>query len=114
MFLGIIALEEAKVVVDHPATVVTLGDLRNPEAVLMLLGFVLIAALNFRRVLGATLIGILVAAIIGLPFGLAKFTGVVSMPPSILPIIPVSFRCHLQLSRPFFSSTFPEYSKARF
>ena len=87
MFLGIIALEEAKVVVDHPATLVTLGNLRNPEAVLMLLGFVLIAALNFRRVLGATLIGILVATIIGLPFGLAKFTGVVSMPPSIAPTL---------------------------
>ena len=87
MFLGIIALEEAKVVVDHPATLVTLGDLRNPEAYLMLLGFVLIAALNFRRVLGGTLIGILAATIIGLPFGLAKFTGVVSIPPSIAPTL---------------------------
>ena len=87
MFLGIIALEEAKVVVDHPATLVTLGDLRNPESYLMLLGFVLIAALNFRRVLGGTLIGILAATIIGLPFGLAKFTGVVSMPPSIAPTL---------------------------
>jgi AGZA family xanthine/uracil permease-like MFS transporter len=87
MFLGIIALEEAKVVVDHPATLVTLGDLRQPEAYLMLLGFVLIAALNFRRVLGGTLIGILAATIIGLPFGLAKFTGVVSMPPSIAPTL---------------------------
>ena len=87
LFLGIIALEEAKVVVDHPATLVTLGDLRNPEAVLMLLGFVLIAALNFRRVMGGTLIGILVATVIGLPFGLAKFTGVVSMPPSIAPTL---------------------------
>src|SRR4026208_1145314 len=67
MFLGIIALEEAKVVVDHPATLVTLGDLRKPEPALMLLGFVLIAALNFRRVLGGTLIGILVATIIGFP-----------------------------------------------
>jgi adenine/guanine/hypoxanthine permease len=85
LFLGIIALEEAKVVVDHPATLVTLGDLRNPEAALMLLGFILIVALNFRRVLGGTLIGILVATVIGLPFGLAKFTGVVSMPPSIAP-----------------------------
>jgi AGZA family xanthine/uracil permease-like MFS transporter len=87
MFLGIIALEEAKVVVDHPATLVTLGDLRQPEAALMLLGFVLIAALNFRRVLGGTLIGILVATVIGLPFGLAKFTGLVSMPPSIAPTL---------------------------
>ncbi len=87
MFLGIIALEEAKVVVDHPVTLVTLGDLRQPEPALMLLAFVLIAALNFRRVLGGTLIGILVATIIGLPLGLAKFTGVVSMPPSIAPTL---------------------------
>jgi adenine/guanine/hypoxanthine permease len=38
---------------------VTLGDLTQPAPVLMLLGFVLIAGLNYRRILGATLIGIL-------------------------------------------------------
>jgi len=87
LFLGIIALEEAKVVVDHPATLVTLGDLTNPQAVLMLFGFVLIAGLNYRQILGGTLIGILVVTVIGLPFGLAKFTGVISMPPSIAPTL---------------------------
>ena len=85
LFLGIIALEEAKVVVAHPATLVTLGDLTNPPAVLMLLGFVLVAGLNYRRVLGGTLIGILVVTAIGLPFGLTQFTGIVSVPPSIAP-----------------------------
>ena len=85
LFLGIIALEEAKVVVDHPATLVTLGDLTNPQPVLMLLGFVLIAGLNHRRILGGTLIGILVVTAIGLPFGLAQFTGIISVPPSIAP-----------------------------
>ena len=85
LFLGIIALEEAKVVVAHPATLVTLGDLTNPQPILMLLGFVLIAGLNHRRIMGGTLIGILVVTAIGLPFGLAQFTGVISMPPSIAP-----------------------------
>jgi AGZA family xanthine/uracil permease-like MFS transporter len=85
LFLGIIALEEAKVVVSHPATLVTLGDLRNPVPILMLLGFVLIAALNFRRILGGTLIGILVVTAIGLPLGLTSFKGVVSAPPSLAP-----------------------------
>ena len=61
--------------VAHPATLVTLGDLTNPSAILMLLGFVLIAGLNYRRILGGTLIGILVVTAIGLPFGLAQFTG---------------------------------------
>jgi len=85
LFLGIIALEESKVIVAHPVTLVTLGDMTNPPAVLMLLGFVLIAGLNYRRILGGTLIGILVVTAIGLPLGLAKFNGVVSVPPSIAP-----------------------------
>src|SRR5262249_145350 len=85
LFLGIIALEEAKVIVDHPATLVTLGDLTKPVPALMLLGFVLIAGLNYRRVLGGTLIGILVVTAIGLPFGLSQFNGVVSTPPSMPP-----------------------------
>ena len=67
LFLGIIAFEEAKVIVDHPATLVTLGDLTKPVPVLMLLGFVLIAGLNYRRVLGGTLIGTLIVTAIGLP-----------------------------------------------
>ena len=85
LFLAIIALEESKVIVAHPATLVTLGDLTNPVPVLMLLGFVLIAALNYRRIVGATIIGILAVTAIGLPFGLAKFVGVVSLPPSLAP-----------------------------
>jgi AGZA family xanthine/uracil permease-like MFS transporter len=87
LFLGIIALEEAKIVVAHPATLVTLGSLKNPAALLCLLGFVLIVALNVRKVIGGTLIGILVVSLIGLPLGLAKFTGVVSMPPSLSPTL---------------------------
>jgi len=87
LFLAIIALEEAKIVVDHPATLVTLGNLANPSAILALTGFVLIAALNYRRVIGGTLIGILVVAVIGLPLGLATFSGIVSMPPSLAPTL---------------------------
>jgi AGZA family xanthine/uracil permease-like MFS transporter len=87
LFLGIIALEEAKVVVAHPATLVTLGNLHDPATLLMLLGFLVIVALNFRNVIGATLIGIIAVTLIGLPFGLAKFGGIVSMPPSIAPTL---------------------------
>jgi len=85
LFLGIIALEEAKIVVAHPATLVTLGDLKQPSAILCLLGFVLIVALNARKIIGGTLIGILVVSAIGVPLGLAQFNGVVSAPPSLAP-----------------------------
>src|SRR6202158_1256894 len=59
LFLGIIALEEAKIVVANPATLVTLGDLKQWPGILCLFGFVLIVALNSRNVIGGTLIGIL-------------------------------------------------------
>jgi adenine/guanine/hypoxanthine permease len=87
LFLGIIALEEAKIVVASPATLVTLGDLREGPAVLCLLGFIVIAALNARRIIGGTLIGILAVTLIGLPFGLASYGGIVAAPPSLAPTL---------------------------
>ncbi len=87
LFLGIIALEEAKIVVAHPATLVTLGDLKNPTALLCLVGFVLIVALNYRRVIGGTLIGILIVTLAGVPLGLANYAGLVSAPPSLAPTL---------------------------
>jgi AGZA family xanthine/uracil permease-like MFS transporter len=87
LFLGIIALEEAKIVVASPATLVTLGDLRSPGPVLCLLGLVLITALNARRIIGGTLLGILIVTIVGIPLGLATYSGVVSAPPSLEPTL---------------------------
>jgi AGZA family xanthine/uracil permease-like MFS transporter len=87
LFLGIIALENAGIVVTHPATLVTLGHLNAAAPLLCLLGFILIVALHARKIHGATLIGILVVGIIGIPLGLSKFTGIVSMPPSIAPTL---------------------------
>jgi adenine/guanine/hypoxanthine permease len=85
LFLGIIALEEAKIVVAHPVTLVTLGDLKQWPAILCLLGFVVIVALNRRNFVGGTLIGILAVALAGLPLGLAQSSGVVAAPPSLAP-----------------------------
>ena len=53
LFLGIIALKNAGIVVAHPATFVTLGNLFRWPALLCLLGFVLMVALTQRRVIGA-------------------------------------------------------------
>lgn len=45
LFLGIIALAGGGIVVANPATIVSLGDLTRPEALLLLAGFMIIAAL---------------------------------------------------------------------
>ncbi len=57
----------------------------KPAVLLAGLGFVIIAALNARAIIGATLIGILAAALLGIPFGLTTYAGLVSAPPSIAP-----------------------------
>src|SRR6266446_5715018 len=85
LFLGIIALEEAKIVVANPATLVTLGDLKQWPAILCLFGFIVIVALNYRNIVGATLIGIIAVTLLGIPLGLAEFTGIISAPPSLAP-----------------------------
>src|SRR6266481_2252226 len=85
LFLGIIALEEAKIVVANPATLVTLGDLKQWPAILCLVGFIVIVALNYRNIAGATLIGIIAVTLFGIPLGLAEFTGIISAPPSLAP-----------------------------
>ncbi|MBL6456205.1 NCS2 family permease [Belnapia sp. T6] len=84
-FLGLIGLKGMGLVVAHPATLVTLGNLSEPSTLIACLGFILIAGLSARRVPGALVIGILVTALLGLPFGLTRFAGIASMPPSLAP-----------------------------
>ncbi|KAF0279492.1 NCS2 family permease [Spiribacter aquaticus] len=86
-FLAIIALKNAGVVVNSDATLVTLGDLTATSTVLAMLGFVIMIALSYHRIPGAILIGILAVSAIGVPFGVAEFDGVVSMPPDPSPTL---------------------------
>ncbi len=87
LFLGLIALQNAGLVAAHPTTLVTLGDMSRPEPALAMLGFALIAALTWRRVPGAVLLGILAATVAGLPLGLTSFQGIVSAPPDPRPTL---------------------------
>ncbi len=87
MFLGIIALQSSGIVVDSPATLLTLGDLTAPGTLLTIAGFFIIVALDALRVTGAILIGILVITVAAILLGVSQFGGVVSMPPSIAPTL---------------------------
>jgi AGZA family xanthine/uracil permease-like MFS transporter len=85
LFLAIIALKGAGIVVDNPATLVGLGDLKATGPLLAIFGFFVIAVLDALKVRGAILIGILAVTVLSWIFGVSEFKGVVSMPPSILP-----------------------------
>ncbi|MED5463396.1 MAG: NCS2 family permease [Myxococcota bacterium] len=84
-FLGIIALKNAGVIVSHPATLVTLGDLGRPETLLACLGFIIMTSLGARKVPGGIVITILAITSCGVLSGLTPLQGIVSLPPSLAP-----------------------------
>lgn len=86
LFLALIALQGAKVVVAHPATLITAGDLKSWPVILAALGFVLIVALEYRKVPGGVIIGVLAVTVVSALLGVSSFAGVVSTPPSIAPV----------------------------
>jgi AGZA family xanthine/uracil permease-like MFS transporter len=85
LFLGIIALKDAGIVVAHPQTLVALGDLGAPAALLAACGFVAMVALDRRGMPGALILAVLAAAGGGIALGVSPFFGVVSLPPSLDP-----------------------------
>lgn len=85
IFLALIALKNAGVVVDNPATLVSLGNLHEPSVLLALLGFILVVVLNHYHIKGAIIISILSITAISIGLGLSPFKGVVGTVPSIAP-----------------------------
>ncbi|MCP4601752.1 MAG: NCS2 family permease [Proteobacteria bacterium] len=64
LFIAFIGFEHAGVVVDHPETLVTLGDMTAPSTLVSLSGLMLTVILVSARVPGAVLIGIAATAAI--------------------------------------------------
>ncbi|HKM36908.1 MAG TPA: NCS2 family permease [Thiopseudomonas sp.] len=87
LFMALIALQNAGIVVSHPGTLVTLGDLAQPAPVLAVLGFAIMVALSYRQVTGAVLIGILLITVASIALGYSGLDGVFSMPPSLTPTL---------------------------
>ncbi len=84
-FLAVIGLSNAGIVVDHPATLITIGDLTSRTAALACLGFIIMMVLDARKVPGSIVIGILVVTVIGLLTGDATWGGGDWLPPSLAP-----------------------------
>jgi AGZA family xanthine/uracil permease-like MFS transporter len=85
LFLAIIGLKSAGLITASPVTMVQLGDIHAPSTLLAVFGFILIVALEYRKVKGAIIIGVLGVTLLSILFGLTEFKGVFSPPPSIAP-----------------------------
>ena len=82
LFLAIIGLQIMGVSADHPVTLVTLGNLKDPIVLLACLAFVTMIVLEKLKIKGNIIIGILAFSIIAWVLGLAKFNGIAgSIPP---------------------------------
>ncbi|NEW78482.1 MAG: NCS2 family permease [Gelidibacter sp.] len=89
LFIAFIGLKGTGLIVDNPATLVGLGDMKNPAVLVGLAGVIIIGVLFAKKVKGAILIGILTSTIIGIFVGITVIPenfSLVSLPPSIEPI----------------------------
>ncbi|MBP5505070.1 MAG: NCS2 family permease [Bacteroidales bacterium] len=94
LFIAFIGLQNAGIIVNNDATLVSLGDITHGKALLGLIGLVITAGLVMAKVRGGMLIGILATAALGLiikdPATGAAITtlpkSVVALPDSVAPI----------------------------
>jgi len=96
LFLALIALKNAGVIVSSDTTLLKMANFYvetdgakapNWPVLLAMLGFVLTVALDYFRVRGAIIIGILSITLISVAMGLSEFHGVVSGIPSLTPTL---------------------------
>lgn len=87
LFIAFIGFRNANLVIANEATLVGLGSLKNPNAIVAIIGLIITVVLLFRNVKGAMLIGILVSTIVGIPLGVTPIpSSIFDMPPSVAPI----------------------------
>ncbi|MBP3614819.1 MAG: NCS2 family permease [Bacteroidaceae bacterium] len=86
LYIAFIGLKSANIIVDNPATLVSLGDITTGSALLGVIGIAVTSILLVKNVKGALLFGILLTTLLGIPLGETNFDGIVSVPPSIEPI----------------------------
>ena len=73
LFIAFIGLHNSGIIVAKKETLVSLGNLRNPDTLLAIFGLLLIASLMAWKIRGAILIGILGTTALGVVFGLVRW-----------------------------------------
>lgn len=87
LFIAFIGMQNSQIIVNHDATLVSLGDITQGPAMLGMIGLLVTSVLLILRVRGALLLGILITTLIGIPLGITDLSGLVGMPPSVEPIL---------------------------
>jgi len=75
LFIAFIGFQNVGLIVNNDATLVQLGELSSPPALLTVIGLVIIAVLLAFKVKGAFLIGVIAVTLIGIPMGITNVEG---------------------------------------
>ena len=86
LFIAFIGLQSGGLIVDNGAALVALGDITSGPALLALIGIIITGVMYVMNIPAAILLGIIITMIIGIPFGVTEFQGIMSHPHSIEPI----------------------------
>ncbi len=78
LFITLIGLEYGNLIAPHPGTLIRLGDLGSPVAIVALLGLMITIAMMAYRVRGAILLGILGSSLVAAAFGMIHYRGIFS------------------------------------
>lgn len=88
LLITLIGLQWAGFVRLDPGTMVALGELQSRPVLVAVIGLVVTIVLMAYRVKGSILLGIVAAAVAGIPLGVVSSpAGIVSLPPSITPTL---------------------------
>ena len=85
LFIAFIGLQMSGIITKDPATFITRGELDSKHILLSLFGIAVILGLIARKVKGAILFGILIAAAANLIFGFVSYEGIAAPPPDPTP-----------------------------
>lgn len=86
LFVAFIGLKNAGIVVSNEATMVGLGNLKDPEVLLAIFGIIVTVIFLVRGMKAGVFIGMVITAVAGMIFGLVDLPkAVMDMPPSVEP-----------------------------
>ena len=86
LYIAFIGLQNAGIIANDDATLVTLGSLKSANSLLFIAGLLVTAVLVALKVRGGILIGMLVTTLVGIPLGITQLSAVVALPDSVAPL----------------------------
>lgn len=86
LFIAFVGLQNAGIIIKNDSTLVTFGSITQGSGLLTIIGLIITALFVVKNIKGGMLWAILITTIIGIPMGLTKYQGLISLPHSPAPI----------------------------